>query len=112
MPLRDRARPMLALYIGGMGARGKNFYNDVCRAYGWEAEAELIQDLYLEGKKVEAAAAVPDELVEKATLCGDAAYVRDRVDAYRSAGVTSLNVAPVGADPVATIAQLRKIVGG
>jgi len=112
VPLRDRARPMLALYIGGMGARGKNFYNDVCRAYGWEAEAELIQDLYLEGKKVEAAAAVPDELVEKATLCGDAAYVRDRVDAYRSAGVTSLNVAPVGADPVATIAQLRQIVGG
>ena len=55
---------------------------------------------------------MPDELVEKATLCGDAAYVRDRVDAYRSAGVTSLNVAPVGADPVATIAQLRKIVGG
>jgi F420-dependent oxidoreductase-like protein len=110
-PLRDMARPQLALYIGGMGAKGKNFYNDVCRAYGWEAEAELVQDLYLSGKKDEAAAAIPDELVEKTTLCGDVAYVSDRLAAYREAGVTSLNVAPLGGDPVATIAALREIVG-
>ena len=110
-PLRDRARGMLALYIGGMGAKGKNFYNDVCRAYGWEKEAETIQDLYLGGKKDEAAAAIPAELVEKATLCGDAAYLRDRVAAYREAGVTSLNVAPLGADPVRAIAELREILG-
>jgi hypothetical protein len=84
----------------------------VCRAYGWEAEAERIQDLYLAGKKDDAAAAVPDELVEKATLCGDAAYLRDRIAAYRAAGVTSLNVAPLGGDPVATIAELRAIVNG
>ena len=110
-PLRDLARGTLALYIGGMGAKGKNFYNDVCRAYGWEKEADAIQDLYLAGKKDEAAAAVPDELVEKATLCGDAAYLRDRVAAYREAGVTSLNVAPLGADPVRAIAELREILG-
>ena len=110
-PLRELVRPMLALYIGGMGAKGKNFYNDVCRAYGWEREAELIQDLYLAGKKDEAAAAVPAELVEKTTLCGDAAYLRDRVAAYRDAGVTSLNVAPVGADPVGAIAALRDLIG-
>ena len=56
-------RPALALYIGGMGARGKNFYNDLAVRYGYEAEAKTIQDLYLDGKKDEAAAAVPDELV-------------------------------------------------
>ena len=111
VPLRDRVRPMLALYIGGMGAKGKNFYNDVCRAYGWEEEAERIQDLYLAGRKDEAAAAVPAELVEKATLCGDAAYVRDRLAAYREAGVTSLNVTPMGADPVGAIGTLREIIG-
>ena len=110
-PLRDLVRPMLALYIGGMGAKGKNFYNDVCRAYGWEREAELIQDLFLAGKKDDAAAAVPAELVEKATLCGDAAYIADRLAAYREAGVTSLNVAPIGADPVGAIVTLREIIG-
>lgn len=110
VPLRERVRPMLALYIGGMGARGKNFYNDVCRSYGWEAEAKIIQDLYLDGHKDEAAAAVPDEMVEKVTLCGDVGYVRDRIAAYAAHGVTSLNVAPIGPDPVATMAALREIV--
>jgi hypothetical protein len=102
---------MAALYIGGMGAKGKNFYNDVCREYGLEDAAERIQDLYLAGNKDEAAAAVPDELLEGVSLCGDAAYVAERVAAYRAAGVTTLNVAPVGPDPGATLAHLRDIIG-
>lgn len=111
-PLRERVRGHLALYIGGMGAKGKNFYNDVCRGYGWVDEAERIQDLYLSGKKDEAAAAVPDEMVEKATIIGDAAYVKDRIAEYREAGVTSLNVSPLGDDHVGTIAALRDIIDG
>ncbi len=109
--LRDKVRPQLALYIGGMGAKGKNFYNDVCRAYGWEHEAERIQDLYLAGKKDEAAAEIPAELVEKTTLIGDAGYLRERIAEYREAGVTSLNVSPLGNDHAATIATLRDILG-
>jgi F420-dependent oxidoreductase-like protein len=108
---REKARAGLALYIGGMGARGANFYNDVVCSYGFADEAHLIQDLYLTGKKDEAAAAVPDELLEQLTLCGDIGYVRARVDAWRDAGVTNLNVAPVGADSAATMAQFREIVG-
>ena len=70
--LRNLARPMVALYVGGMGAKGKNFYNDVVRRYGFEEEAEKIQDLYLDGKKAEAEALVPDELLEATSLCGPA----------------------------------------
>ena len=68
--LRELARPMVALYVGGMGAKGQNFYNDVVRRYGYEKEAEEIQDLYLSGKKAEAEAAIPDELLESMSLCG------------------------------------------
>ena len=93
--VRERARPNLALYIGGMGARGKNFYNDVVRRYGFEREAELIQTLYLDGKKEEAAAAVPDELVRMTTLCGPEGHVAERIAAYAEAGVTHLQVEPV-----------------
>ncbi len=94
--LRDRDRPMLALYYGGMGAKGTNFYNDVLRRYGYEKEAEQIQDLYLGGNRKEAAALVPDELIAGMSLVGDAGYVKDRVAAYRDSGVTVLNVQPVG----------------
>ena len=103
----DLARPMAALYIGGMGAKGRNFYNDLLRRYGWEAEAEAIQDLYLEGKKDEAAALVPDEFLRLTNLCGPEGFVRERLAAYAEAGVTVLNVIPVGGDPVATIEKLR-----
>ncbi|MGA2521665.1 MAG: LLM class F420-dependent oxidoreductase [Acidimicrobiales bacterium] len=105
--LREFARPMMALYVGGMGARGKNFYNALARRYGFEAEAEAIQDLYLSGKKEQAAAAVPDELLELTSLIGPPGYVRERIDAYRAAGVTVLNVTAVGPDPLATIEQLK-----
>jgi len=105
--LRELARPMLALYIGGMGARGRNFYNTLVRRFGYEAEAERIQDLYLDGHKEEAAAAVPDALLEQTSLVGPPGYVRDRIEAYRQAGVTVLNVTVIGPDPLATIEQLR-----
>lgn len=94
--LRGLARPMLALYFGGMGARGRNYYNDVLRGYGFEKEAVEIQDLYLGGRKKEAAARVPKELVDGMSLIGDAGFVKDRVAAYADAGVTILNVQPVG----------------
>jgi F420-dependent oxidoreductase-like protein len=93
--VRERARPTLALYIGGMGAKGKNFYNDVAARYGFEKEAALIQDLYLSGRKDEAAAQVPADLVELTNLCGPASYVAERLMAFREAGVTHLKVDPV-----------------
>ncbi|MBK0868671.1 MULTISPECIES: LLM class F420-dependent oxidoreductase [unclassified Saccharopolyspora] len=93
--LADSIRPMLALYIGGMGAKGKNFYNDLARRYGYEAEAAEIQDLYLDGKKDEAAAKVPDELISQTTLIGSEGHVRERLAAYKQAGVSTLNVTPL-----------------
>jgi F420-dependent oxidoreductase-like protein len=109
--IRDMGRPGTALYVGGMGARGKNFYNDLAVRYGFEQAAKEIQDLYLDGKKEEAAAKVPEEWLEKTSLVGPASYIADRVAAYKEAGVTVLNVNPVGSDPVKTIDQLREIVG-
>jgi hypothetical protein len=94
-----------------MGARGKNFYNTVAQRYGWEAEAKQIQDLYLDGKKDEAAAAVPAEWLELANLVGPAGYVKERVAAFAEAGVTVLSINPVGPEPVATVEQLRGIAG-
>jgi F420-dependent oxidoreductase-like protein len=105
--VRDFARPMLALYIGGMGAKGKNFYNDLVRRYGYEAEAEQIQDLYLDGKKDEAAKIVPEELLEKTTLCGSEGYVRERIAAFKESGTTVLNVTPIGPDPVKLLEQVK-----
>ncbi|GAA1926493.1 LLM class F420-dependent oxidoreductase [Nocardioides lentus] len=96
--LLDFARPQFALYVGGMGARGKNFYNDVARAYGYEEQAEKIQDLYLDGKKKEAEAAVPTEWLRAANLVGPASYVKERIAAFAEAGVTTLSVIPVAAD--------------
>jgi hypothetical protein len=106
----DHARPHMALYVGGMGARGKNFYNDIARAYGYEQEAEEVQDLYLDGKKDEAAAAVPAEWLELANLVGPKSYVKERIGAFKEAGVTVLSVNPVGPDPVKTIENLRELV--
>ncbi|NBE99513.1 LLM class F420-dependent oxidoreductase [Nonomuraea sp. KC401] len=94
--LREFGRPMAALYIGGMGAKGKNFYNDLARRYGYEKEAEQIQDLYLEGQKDAAAALVPAELLENMSLIGSEGFVRDRVRALKDSGVTTLNVTPLG----------------
>ncbi len=93
--LRDYGLPELALYIGGMGARGRNFYNDLARRFGYEAEAKAIQDAYLDGRKADAEALVPAELVELTSLIGPEGYVRERIAAYREAGVTTLNVTPL-----------------
>ena len=87
--LRDNGRSELALYIGGMGARGRNFYNDLARRFGYEAEAKAIQDAYLDGRKAEAEALVPADLVERTSLIGPESYVRERLAAYRAAGVTT-----------------------
>uniref|UniRef100_UPI00278C45E7 LLM class flavin-dependent oxidoreductase n=1 Tax=Streptomyces sp. KL118A TaxID=3045153 RepID=UPI00278C45E7 len=104
---RDLARPQIALYVGGMGAKGKNFYNDLAVAYGYEEAAARIQELYLAGKKKEAEAAVPDEFCELMSLCGPAGYVRERVEAFREAGVTMLNVTPVGPEPAKSIETVK-----
>ena len=105
--IRDAARPMTALYVGGMGARGKNFYNNVFRRYGYEQEAEKIQDLYLSGQKKEAEALVPDEYLDSVAMVGDEGRVRERIEAYRAAGVTRLTINPVGDDPLKLIEKVR-----
>jgi len=107
--LRDRARPFLALYIGGMGARGRNFYNDLARRYGFEAEAKAIQDAYLDGRKAEAEALVPAELIERTSLIGSASYVAERVAAYRQAGVTTLSVSPIAPTHQARVGLIEQI---
>jgi F420-dependent oxidoreductase-like protein len=105
---RDLARPMIALYVGGMGAKGRNFYNDLACRYGFEDDAAKIQDLYLDGHKDEAAAAVPEGLLEAATICGPEGYVRDRIAAFKEAGVTSLNVTPIAEDVPALVTRLKE----
>ena len=87
---RMPVKAMLALYIGGMGARSKNFYNDYAKRLGYEEEAVRIQDLYLDGKKAEATAAIPDELVDGIALVGPAERIRDRLEAWKSSKVSSL----------------------
>jgi len=87
---RDFLKPLLALYVGGMGARNQNFYNRLAQRYGYEEAAEKIQDLYLNGKKNEAAAAVPDALVDEVALVGDRARIADRLAAFRECGTTTL----------------------
>lgn len=106
--MRHFARPTAALYIGGMGAKSKNFYNTLFQRYGYEAEAEQIQDLYLAGKKDEAAAAVPDDFLAATNLVGTEGFVKDRLDAFKDAGVTSLTVHPAAEDPLALVAQVKE----
>jgi F420-dependent oxidoreductase-like protein len=106
-PLRERGRNELALYIGGMGAKGKNFYNALACRYGYEKEAAEIQDLYLSGHKAEAAAKVPSDLLAAMSLCGPEGYLKERLAAFAEIGVTDLNVTPVGGDPVAMIEKVR-----
>jgi F420-dependent oxidoreductase-like protein len=109
-PYRELGRATAALYIGGMGAKGKNFYNALACRYGYEKEAAEIQDLYLSGHKKEAAAKVPDELLEATSLCGPESYISERVAAMRDAGVTHLNVTPIGGDPVAMMEKVRRLI--
>jgi hypothetical protein len=105
---------VFALYIGGMGARDKNFYYDLACRYGYEEEAKQIQDAYLSGRKDEAAALVPAELVEKTSLIGPLGYIKERLAVYRDTGVTTLNVtslAPTHERRVKDIETLRTLAG-
>jgi F420-dependent oxidoreductase-like protein len=102
----NQLKPMLALYIGGMGAKGKNFYNDLAKRLGFEQEAETIQDLYLDGKRGEAVAAVPDELVDSIALCGPKDRIKDRLQQWKESPVTTLNVATFDIEAIRTMAEL------
>jgi F420-dependent oxidoreductase-like protein len=108
--LLDFVRPLVALYVGGMGARSKNFYNTLFRQYGYEKEAAEIQDLYLDGKKKEAEAVIPLEFLEATNLVGPESYVKERIAAYRESGVTNLQITPAADDPVALIAKMKELV--
>jgi len=108
--LLDFMRPLYALYVGGMGARDKNFYNQLACEYGFEKEAKEIQDLYLSGKKKEAEAVVPLAWLEAGNLVGPASYVQERIAAFRESGVTNLSVSPASDNPAATIAQIKEWV--
>ena len=105
--IRDGGRAMAALYVGGMGSKGQNFYNNVFRKYGYEAAAEQIQDLYLAGRKEEAEAAVPEDFLRASAIVGDEGYVRERIEAYREAGVTTLAITPGGPDKLALIEKVK-----
>jgi F420-dependent oxidoreductase-like protein len=104
---REAARANIAFYVGGMGAKSTNYYNDLFARYGWEEEAEKIQDLFLGGQRAEATAAVPDEYLGLANLIGDEAHVRERLEVYRSVGVTHLSINPQGPNPLDTIAAIK-----
>ncbi len=102
---RDTVKPMLALYVGGMGARGRNFYNDLVRRYGYEAEAATIQDLYLEGRKGEAAGAVPDGLVDEVALVGPKERIAGQLEAWKGAGVDTLIVGTFQMEALRALAE-------
>ncbi|MGH3008100.1 MAG: LLM class F420-dependent oxidoreductase [Gaiellaceae bacterium] len=104
--LRDSLKPYLALYVGGMGAKGKNFYNALVRRYGWEEEAERIQELYLAGKQREAIAAVPDELVDALALVGPKERIAERLAAWRETPITTLILGAAQPEALQTLAEL------
>ena len=106
---RDAMRPILALYVGGMGSREKNFYNALVQRYGFEDAAREVQDLYLDGKKEEAAAALPAELIDTVTMCGPEDRVRDRLAVYAQAGVGTLGVSPMAFDAESRLEQLKLV---
>ena len=108
----DFARPNTALYVGGMGARGRNFYNSLVQRYGFEQEALQIQDLYLSGKKKEAEAAVPLELLEGMNLVGPEGYIKEKIAQFAEAGVTYLNIGPIGSpeEQMKIVEKLKEII--
>ncbi len=106
---RNFMRPFLALYIGGMGSREKNFYNQLVTRYGYGDAAREVQDLYLSGKQDEAMAAIPGELIDKVALCGTKEAIRERLDAYRDAGVGTLLVSPLAESQQGKLQALRDL---
>jgi F420-dependent oxidoreductase-like protein len=108
---RDAMRPVLALYVGGMGSRKQNFYNALMRRYGYEDAAREVQDLYLDGKKDEAAAALPGELIDKVSLCGPPARIKERLELYRDAGVGTLMITPMAWSAEGRSEIMRTVAG-
>lgn len=107
--VRKGVRDNVGFYVGGMGARDKNFYNDLFKRYGYVDEAEKIQDLFLTGKRDEAFAAVPDDYVDRASLTGDPERVKERIEVYRSVGVSylDLTIPPETENPLEVISQVK-----
>ena len=103
---RDMLKPMLALYIGGMGAKGKNFYNSLTQRYGYEGEAAKIQELYLSGMKGEAAMTVPDALVDEIALVGPKERIAERLEPWREAGISTLLIQTRQREALETMAEL------
>ena len=103
---REFLKPYYALYIGGMGARGKNFYNDLACRYGYEEAAREIQDLYLDGHKRDAAAAVPDAFIDEVALVGPKERLAERLDAWRESGATSLLVSTQQPEALRALAEI------
>jgi F420-dependent oxidoreductase-like protein len=106
---RDAMRPMLALYIGGMGSREQNFYNRLVASYGFEKAARQVQDLYLDGKRAEAMDALPAELIDMVCITGTRDRARERIRAFRDAGVETLIVSPMAGDTEGREQQLRLV---
>jgi F420-dependent oxidoreductase-like protein len=106
---RDLARPFFALYIGGMGARGQNFYHALATRLGYGDAADQIQDAYLDGRKADAEALVPDELLEKTSLIGPEGYVAERLAAFREAGATTLLVTPLAPDHSGRVHLIERV---
>jgi len=106
---RNFMRPYMALYIGGMGSRERNFYNQLVTRYGYGDAAQEIQDLYLSGKQAEAMAAIPDELIDKVALTGSKEAIADRIDAYRDAGVKTLLVTPAATSQEDRLRMIRDL---
>jgi F420-dependent oxidoreductase-like protein len=106
---RNLVRPFIALYVGGMGSREKNFYNNLVQRYGFEAAAKEVQDLYLEGKKEEAMAALPDELIDLVSLVGPKDVVRERLRVFADAGVGTLGITPMAFTRDERLEQLRLV---
>src|SRR5215467_6057090 len=106
---RDAMRPMLALYVGGMGSREQNFYNRLVSSYGFEREAKRVQDLYLDGKRSEAMEALPDELIDMVSIVGPPARAKERIRAFRDAGVDTLIISGMAVDTEARVEQMRLV---
>jgi hypothetical protein len=106
---RHAMRPMLALYVGGMGSREQNFYNRLVSSYGFEREAAHVQDLYLEGRRNEAMMALPDELIDLVSIVGPRDKARDKIQAFKDAGVDTLIVSGMAIDTPSRIEQLRVV---
>jgi alkanesulfonate monooxygenase SsuD/methylene tetrahydromethanopterin reductase-like flavin-dependent oxidoreductase (luciferase family) len=103
---RAMVKPRLALYVGGMGARGKNFYNELVCRYGYEDAAARVQDLYLMGRREEAAAAIPDALVDEIALCGPRERIKERLSRWTASGVTTMICGMGQVEALRTMAEL------